>query len=401
MDVNPLDALEVLRAEVQDLLQAELARGVVQAPRPERAAFEAAVPDPQQPAPAPRPAAPSPSQRARSTSPLPRGESGAPSRRSPAKPGVVASSAKGGPKRSKKSKWGGSPSSPKRPDPVPSPTVASHAPPPGIVAKGADGPPPPEAPDWIVEEQSVGPPPDMGIPLEEMAPPPPVYKRPRKRTIAYTYNHVVGTWGFGKRPLPPLPPGSPARVAADALLATRKELGECERCGLCERSAHVVYGMGNPGADLVVVGEGPGEQEDRQGLPFVGPAGQMLDRMLQGVLGLDRQKVYILNIVKCRPPRNRAPTPQEVAACRPFLEAQLRAIQPKVILALGSSAAKALLQTDQGIMKLRGNWHDWQGVPLRPTVHPAYLLRRPQEKRLAMEDLTALKTRYQELGGLR
>jgi DNA polymerase len=263
---------------------------------------------------------------------------------------------------------------------------------------GMDGPPPPEAPDWIVEAEEMGPPPDMGVPL---APPPKVYKRPNKREFAYTYNHVVGSWGFGRRPLPPLPVGSPARKAADVLLATRKELGECERCGLCERSSHIVYGMGNPGADLVIVGEGPGEDEDRKGLPFVGPAGQMLDRMLQGVLGLDRQKVYILNVVKCRPPRNRAPTPEEISACRPFLEAQLKAIQPKVILALGSSASKALLNSQEGIMKLRGSWHDWEGIPVRPTVHPAYLLRRPKEKRLAMEDLVALKARYDELDGLR
>lgn len=261
-----------------------------------------------------------------------------------------------------------------------------------------EGPPPPEAPDWIVEAEAMGPPPDLGVPL---APLPKVYKRPKKREIAYTYDHVVGSWGFGKRPLPPLAVGSGARKAADGLLATRKELGECERCGLCERSSHIVYGMGNPGADLVIVGEGPGEQEDRRGLPFVGPAGQMLDRMLQGVLGLDRQRVYILNIVKCRPPRNRAPTPDEAASCRPFLEAQLQAIQPKVILALGSSASKALLNSQEEIMKLRGSWHYWKGIPVRPTVHPEYLLRRPQEKRLAMEDLVALKARYEELGGLR
>lgn len=398
MDVNPLDALEALRAEVQDLLQAELARGVVQAPRPERADFEAAQGEA-----GPRPEAGRRPEALRQAAPRPQPAQQRQQRPPPPPPSkaVVASPAKARPKRAGKSKWGGSPSSPKRPDPVLPPNAPPSGPGPAAASLGSDMPPPPEVPDWIVEEQNDGPPPDMGIPLEEMAPPPPVYKRPRKRTIAYTYNHVVGTWGFGKRPLPPLPPGSPARVAADALLATRKELGECERCGLCERSAHVVYGMGNPGADLVVVGEGPGEQEDRQGLPFVGPAGQMLDKMLSGVLGLDRQKVYILNIVKCRPPRNRAPTPDEVAACRPFLEAQLKAIQPKVILALGSSAAKALLQTQEGIMKLRGNWHTWQGVPVRPTVHPAYLLRRPQEKRLAMEDLMALKARYQELGGLR
>ncbi len=386
MELNPLDELEVLRAEVQDLLQAELARGVAMAPRPERAEFEPAA---GAPAAGPAAARPERSQPATRPAPRPSSRSGSPARSEPK--AVVASKAKGTPARSGKSKWGGSPSSPKRPDPPPAPPQAA---PPNM---GMEGPPPPEAPDWIVEEEASGPPPDLGIPLP---PPPKVYKRPKKREIAYTYNHVVGTWGFGKRPLPPLPPGSPARTSADQLLASRKELGECERCGLCERSSHIVYGMGNPGADLVIVGEGPGEDEDRQGLPFIGPAGQMLDRMLQGVLGLDRQKVYILNVVKCRPPRNRAPTPEEVGACRPFLEAQLRAIQPKVILALGGSASQALLGSKEGIMKLRGDWHAWEGIPLRPTVHPAYLLRRPQDKRLAMEDLVALRARYQELGGL-
>ena len=381
VEVNPLDELEALRAEVQDLLQAELSRGVDMAPRPDREQFEAAAPAPGVPA---------------TSAPPPRAAS-QPTRRAPSKPArpepkpVVASKAAPSPRRAGKSKWGGSPSSPKRPDPPPTPALA--APP----SRDEDGPPPLEAPDWLIEEEAMGPPPDIGVPLP---PPPKVYKRPKKREIAYNYNHVVGTWGFGERPLPPLPPGSPARGAADRLLAARKVLGECERCGLCERSSHVVYGMGNPGADLVIVGEGPGEQEDRQGLPFIGPAGQMLDRMLQGVLGLDRQKVYILNVVKCRPPRNRAPSAEELAACRPFWEAQLRAIQPKVILALGGSASQALLGTQDGIMKLRGDWHDWQGVPVRPTVHPAYLLRKPQDKRLAMEDLVALKARYQELGGL-
>ena len=176
MELNPLDELEVLRAEVQDLLQAELARGVAMAPRPERAEFEPAA---GAPAAGPAAARPERSQPATRPAPRPSSRSGSPARSEPK--AVVASKAKAAPARSGKSKWGGSPSSPKRPDPPPAPPQAA---PPNM---GMEGPPPPEAPDWIVEEEASGPPPDLGIPLP---PPPKVYKRPKKREIAYTYNHV-------------------------------------------------------------------------------------------------------------------------------------------------------------------------------------------------------------------
>ena len=188
-----------------------------------------------------------------------------------------------------------------------------------------------------------------------------------------------------------------ARSAARDLQRVRDELGDCRRCGLCQQRRSLVFGVGNPDADLVVVGEAPGEQEDRQGEPFVGPSGQMLDKMLLHVLGMERSEVYILNVVKCRPPKNRNPLPEEVEACRPFLESQLQAIQPKLMLVLGGVAFKALFQTPQGITRARGTWRTYAGIPALPTFHPAYLLRNPAEKRKTFDDLKALRARYDEL----
>ncbi len=222
-----------------------------------------------------------------------------------------------------------------------------------------------------------------------------------ERPPVYGLDHAVGAWGFSQDDLPPLPEGSAARAAAERLVAIRAELGECARCRLCEQRQKVAFGMGHPNADLVVLGEGPGANEDRLGLPFVGAAGEMLDKMLERVLGLSRAKVYILNVVKCRPPKNRSPQPDEIASCLPFLEKQLEAIGPKVILTLGSPAVKTLLKTNRGITTMRGSWHLWRNVPVMPTFHPAYLLRQPQDKRYTFDDLKAVKSRYDELGGLR
>lgn len=194
---------------------------------------------------------------------------------------------------------------------------------------------------------------------------------------------------------------------AAAMRGVREDLGDCRRCGLCRGRRNIVFGVGDPSADLVVIGEGPGEQEDLRGEPFVGPAGQMLDKMLENVLGLPRNKVYILNVVKCRPPGNRDPKPEEVAACRPFMDAQIRALQPKVGLVLGSVAFKTLFQTNQGIMRNRGRWKPWNdpaselSFPVMPTFHPAYLLRTPAEKRKTFEDLKELRARYDGLSGRR
>jgi DNA polymerase len=196
-------------------------------------------------------------------------------------------------------------------------------------------------------------------------------------------------------------------TGAAALRQVREELGDCRRCPLCKTRQNIVFGVGSPDADLVVVGEGPGAQEDAQGEPFVGQAGQMLDKMLENVLGLTRQQAYILNVVKCRPPRNRNPHPDEIAACRPFLEGQLAALRPKVILVLGAVAYKTLMNTEQGITRARGRWHIWrdprtdEAIPVMPTFHPAYLLRRPEDKGKTFADLKATRARYDEEGGRR
>lgn len=188
---------------------------------------------------------------------------------------------------------------------------------------------------------------------------------------------------------------------SERLARVRDELGDCRRCNLCRERKKIVFGVGDPEADLVVLGEAPGEQEDLKGEPFVGPAGQMLDKMLEHVLGLKREQVYILNVVKCRPPKNRNPHPDEVEACRPFLEGQLAAIGPKVVLLLGTVALKALFGAEAGIMRARGRWHEYGGIPVMPTFHPAYLLRKPEDKRLTFDDLKVLRRRYDEAGGKR
>lgn len=166
-------------------------------------------------------------------------------------------------------------------------------------------------------------------------------------------------------------------------------LRDCRRCALHASRRQVVFGAGPAGAPLMLIGEAPGAQEDQQGLPFVGPAGQLLGRMLAAV-GLTRAEVYITNIVKCRPPNNRDPQPAEATACRPFLEAQVRAVAPRVICALGRPASQALLSTDAPISALRGRWHEFLGIPLMPTFHPAFLLRDPARKSEAYRDLKEL-----------
>jgi DNA polymerase len=176
---------------------------------------------------------------------------------------------------------------------------------------------------------------------------------------------------------------------AEQLRSQEEKLQGCRRCKLCEGRTHIVFGSGNPAADLVVIGEGPGADEDQQGKPFVGRAGQLLTKMLEAVQ-LDRERdVYILNVVKCRPPGNRNPEPDEIEACSGFLAAQLAATQPRVVLALGSVATQALLKTKEPIGKLRGRVHPYGGALLVPTFHPAFLLRNPGQeyKRMAWEDL--------------
>ncbi|MFT4627283.1 MAG: uracil-DNA glycosylase family 4 [Myxococcota bacterium] len=191
-------------------------------------------------------------------------------------------------------------------------------------------------------------------------------------------------------------------TGAEALRAIREDIGDCRRCALSKGRRNIVFGVGDPEADLVVIGEAPGYHEDRRGEPFVGAAGEMLDKMLVNVLGLERSSTYILNVVKCRPPNNRDPEPSEVSRCRPFLERQLDALQPKVVLVLGSVALRTLFDDPRArITRERGQWREYRGVPVLPTFHPAYLLRQPQDKRQTFADLKALRTRYDELGGRR
>lgn len=190
---------------------------------------------------------------------------------------------------------------------------------------------------------------------------------------------------------------------ADALRRQEQTLTGCQRCKLSTSRSTIVFGSGNPRARLMVVGEGPGEEEDRQGLPFVGRAGQLLTRMLaaKGV-EFDRERdCYIANVVKCRPEKNRNPEPDEVAACNPFLAAQIETVQPVVILALGNFAAQTLLNTKEGITKLRGKAYPYHSGVLVPTFHPAFLLRNPGEsfKRMAWDDLKLARREHDRLAG--
>ena len=194
------------------------------------------------------------------------------------------------------------------------------------------------------------------------------------------------------------PHGWAQGVGSEALMAVRTDLGDCVRCKLAHGRTNLVFGVGNPDADLVFVGEGPGAEEDRQGEPFVGRAGELLTKMIQA-MGRARGDVYICNVVKCRPPGNRDPEPDEVAACEPFLKRQLAAIRPRAIVGLGKFAVQALMG-DPGarITRVRGTWFTYEGVPVMPTFHPAYLLRNPAAKRDAWNDLQAVMTRLEEGG---
>jgi DNA polymerase len=187
---------------------------------------------------------------------------------------------------------------------------------------------------------------------------------------------------------------SPSRQSSArlSLEEVRGQMGDCRRCKLCKHRTQIVFGVGSPQAELVFVGEGPGADEDAQGIPFVGRAGQLLTKMIEA-MHFSRDEVYICNVVKCRPPDNRNPEPDEIAACQPFLKAQLAAIHPKVLVALGKFAVHTLLSESAPITKLRGRWREYEGIPLMPTYHPAYLLRNPVEKKNAWLDLQSVMQR--------
>jgi len=176
------------------------------------------------------------------------------------------------------------------------------------------------------------------------------------------------------------------KVEGDTLLKIREDLGDCQRCKLHKTRTNIVFADGNPNAQLVFVGEGPGHDEDVQGLPFVGRAGKLLTQMIEA-MGLQRKDVYICNVVKCRPPENRLPEKDEVASCSPFLLRQLDTINPQVIVCLGACAAQTLLETNRGISSFRGEWLDFRGKKLMATYHPAYLLRNPSAKGEVWKDL--------------
>lgn len=172
----------------------------------------------------------------------------------------------------------------------------------------------------------------------------------------------------------------------ETLEQIREDIGDCTRCKLCEGRTNIVFGVGNPNADIMFIGEGPGHDEDIQGEPFVGRAGQLLTKIIQA-MGLERSDVYIANIVKCRPPDNRNPEADEMATCSPFLFRQIATIKPKVLVALGNIAMQALLDTKMGITRLRGQFHEVAGIPLMPTYHPAFLLRNANKKKEVWEDI--------------
>jgi uracil-DNA glycosylase family 4 len=176
--------------------------------------------------------------------------------------------------------------------------------------------------------------------------------------------------------------------AAEELRRIREDLGDCTRCVLHKQGRkQIVFGTGNPDADLMFVGEGPGADEDEQGIPFVGRAGQLLTSMITNGMGLRREDVYIANVVKCRPPGNRTPEREECDTCSPFLFRQIEAVNPKVVVALGAVAARTLLQVNEPMAALRGRWHDFRGRKLAVTYHPAYLLRDPRQKKETWKDL--------------
>jgi uracil-DNA glycosylase family 4 len=185
----------------------------------------------------------------------------------------------------------------------------------------------------------------------------------------------------------------PAIRSSTTLDELRTALGECERCKLCKGRTNIVFGVGDPHARLMFVGEGPGEDEDRAGKPFVGKAGALLDDIITKGMGLRRDDVYIANVVKCRPPNNRNPEPDEIVACEPFLRRQIELVRPEVVVSLGNFATQALLGDRTPISRRRGRWHEFAGVSLMPTFHPAYLLRNPSDKGLVWSDIKLVMAR--------
>lgn len=215
-------------------------------------------------------------------------------------------------------------------------------------------------------------------------------------TATRNYLELVVTLGFDEVYIPSGP--SAVRPRGCTLSSVSEELGQCTLCGLHATRKNIVFGEGNPHAEIMFVGEGPGADEDRQGRPFVGRAGALLTKMINA-MGLDRSEVYIANVVKCRPPGNRDPNPDEMAACLPFLERQIDCISPKVIVALGRIAAAALLNNRSALSKIRGAFFDRNGIKVMPTYHPSFLLRQEKDRRYKAEAWADLR-RVMALVGL-
>ncbi|WP_240807181.1 uracil-DNA glycosylase [Polyangium spumosum] len=256
----------------------------------------------------------------------------------------------------------------------------------GTGAWGLPLAPPREAePAFHAQEPHADPQPQRAQPASFTAPP----ERPQA--------HAAPQW----TPQAPPAPQRPAAARPEALTPEARavrlqmlasEVAGCTRCRLCETRTQTVFSRGNPLSELLFVGEGPGSEEDLQGEPFVGPAGQLLDRMI-AAMGYRRDEVYICNIVKCRPPENRKPQPEEMEACKGWLAAQLELLRPKYIVALGATAIQGLIGTSEGITRLRGKWKMYRGIPVMPTFHPAYLLRQPSAKREVWSDLQEVMAR--------
>lgn len=251
-----------------------------------------------------------------------------------------------------------------------------------------DEPPPAFAPDS--DEESIEP---------EISPVSPVEARVRSAAADRPWEQYIGQEGEAP-PATGSGRDSLALAEASTLPEVRSILGDCTRCKLHQAGRRqIVFGVGNPNAQLMFIGEGPGRQEDQQGEPFVGDAGQLLTRIIENGMKLRRSDVYIANIIKCRPPNNRDPESDEVEACEKFLKAQVRLVNPQVIIALGKYAAQTLLRSKTPISRLRGRWQSYEGIDLMPTFHPAYLLRNPEGKRPVWEDVQQVMKRLE--GGSR
>ena len=235
----------------------------------------------------------------------------------------------------------------------------------------------------LLDQLSAGAPAPVGRPRKQARPIAPVGERVAAPPAPPPAPPLTAVRGADERSARALAPGDRKR----RLQVLTEEVSQCTRCVLHEDRTQTVFARGNPDADLMFVGEGPGFEEDRQGYPFVGPAGQLLDKMI-AAMGYHRDDVYIANIVKCRPPKNRKPTEDETASCAAYLREQIELVSPKVMVALGATGVQGLLGTRMGITRMRGTWKTYRGrIPLMPTFHPAYLLRSPEKKRDVWNDL--------------